>query len=77
MVFLLQKYFQQAFLEDFTYIFLKFYGAGRIIPDYTGYNTQRSKPCNVTNITYLSIIDASPTKYSGVYTTMKKGFENE
>ena len=49
---------------------------GRILPNWTGYNTQLYSECHdlppITNLGYLPIIDASPTCMDTVYTILKQ-----
>ena len=69
--------FGDAQAKDFLYILTKyFYGESTVPPyEWTGYNSQFCSPRKPTRIHYLPIIDASPTEYSTIYTTMKKALK--
>ena len=71
------KQLQEAKTLDSAYCLSKIPDAdGRILPSWTGYNTQLYSECHdlppITNLGYLPVIDASPTCMDTVYTILKQ-----
>ena len=62
-----------------SYNLLKVFSQGDMLPDLTGFNTALSNERKCSQITYLGIIDGSPTQYSTIYAMLQirlRFFEN-
>ena len=67
--------FESSLKLDFLYNLLKGFSHGDMLPDWTGFNTALSNPRKCSQITYLPIIDASPTQYSTIYAMLQKSLK--
>lgn len=60
---------------DLLYTMLKSFSEGALLPDWTGFNTTLCTSQKKSEITYLPIIDASPTEYSTIYAMIQRSLE--